>query len=63
MNFEANLKRLDEINNTLKNEETSLTDSMKLFEESVKLAGECQKFLETCKGKISKVDINSLNIK
>lgn len=50
--FEASLARLEEIVQILEKGESSLEDSMKLFEEGTKLSKECGKKLETARQKI-----------
>lgn len=58
LNFEASLKRLDEIVKLLESGECSLDDSFKLFEEGTTLSKECYKTLETAKQKISEFTQN-----
>lgn len=58
MNYEENTKKLEEIINKLENEDISLSDSSKLFEEGIKLAKECYSQLEEQKGKILKIKQN-----
>lgn len=50
--FEASLTRLEEIVQILEKGESSLEDSMKLFEEGTRLSKECGKKLETARQKI-----------
>ncbi len=52
MNFEASLKRLEEIANLLESSTISLNESMELFEEGVALSKECSRLLQTAKQKI-----------
>ena len=52
MNFEASLKRLEEIANLLENSTISLDESMELFEEGIALSKECSRLLQTAKQKI-----------
>lgn len=52
MNFEASLKRLEEIANLLESSTISLDESMELFEEGVALSKECSRLLQTAKQKI-----------
>ncbi len=44
--FEAAIKRLEEINTKLSSENESLDESMKLFEEGLQLIQKCNKRLE-----------------
>lgn len=52
MTFEASLKRLDEIVRSLEGGETTLEDSMRLFEEGVALARLCSEMLGVAERKI-----------
>lgn len=52
MNFEDALKRLEEIVKILEKGETSLDDSISLFEEGISLKNLCQKKLEDSERKI-----------
>lgn len=51
MSFESNLARIEEILKQLESGSATLDESMKLFEEGVKLTGECQKYLTEYQGK------------
>lgn len=44
--LEANLKRLEDIVNSLGNEQISLEETLKLYTEGVSLSGDCMKQLE-----------------
>ncbi len=55
MKFEESLKRLEEIVGLLDKGEAPLDDSIKLFEEGMKLAGACSKKLEEMQKKIEKL--------
>ena len=46
MSFEKRLKRLEEIVEKMEEGEISLDDSLKLFEEGVKLSKECNQDLD-----------------
>ena len=46
VDFENNLKRLEEIVNTLEKEEQSLENTVKLFQEGMNLSKECRKELK-----------------
>ena len=50
--FEKSLARLEEIVKRLESADLSLDESMKFFEEGVKLSRECQKQLEEAEGKV-----------
>ena len=54
-NFESALKRLEEISDLLENEDTSLEDSIKLFEEGIELKEFCEDKLKSAKLKIDKI--------
>ncbi|MBQ8623495.1 MAG: exodeoxyribonuclease VII small subunit [Oscillospiraceae bacterium] len=49
MNFEESLKRLREICDKLKDEKTSLEETMELYKEGMALSNECTKLLESIK--------------
>lgn len=51
-NFEANMRRLEEIVNILESGECSLEDSMKLFEEGIGISSICNEKLKEAKQKI-----------
>jgi exodeoxyribonuclease VII small subunit len=55
MKFEDSLKRLEEIVETLDKGESPLEDSLKLFEEGMKIAASCSKKLEEMQKKIEKL--------
>ena len=54
-NFEAALKRLEQISDLLENEETPLEESIKLFEEGIELKEYCEEKLKSAKIKIDKI--------
>ena len=54
-NFEAALKRLEQISDLLENEDTSLEESIKLFEEGIALKELCEERLKSAKIKIDKI--------
>ena len=54
-NFENALNRLEEISDLLENEDTSLEDSIKLFEEGIELKEYCEEKLKSAKLKIDKI--------
>lgn len=61
MDFEKRLGRLEEIVSKMEEGELSLDDSLKLFEEGVKLSRECNSHLEQAEQKVKlllKVDEN-----
>jgi exodeoxyribonuclease VII small subunit len=53
MTFEESLKRLEIIVRSLESGNTPLDDSIKLFEEGVKLSGYCNKLLEQAEQKVT----------
>lgn len=53
MEFEKKLARLEEIVQKMEKGELSLEDSLKLFEEGVKLSKECQTSLTEAENKVS----------
>ena len=52
ISFEAALKRLEEIANLIESNNTTLDESMALFEEGIKLSKECSDILGNAKQKI-----------
>lgn len=54
INLEASLKRLDEIAKLLENGST-LDESIKLYEEGIKLSKLCMDKLENAKGKVMEI--------
>lgn len=52
IDFEKSLSKLENIVKKLESGEVSLDESIKLFEEGVKYAGECRNALKTAKEKI-----------
>ncbi|MFA6865557.1 MAG: exodeoxyribonuclease VII small subunit [Sphaerochaetaceae bacterium] len=61
MNFEDNLKRMEEIAALLRNSNTSLEESLKLFEEGMDLSKKLEDGLEKAKRKIETVKMNNNN--
>ncbi len=55
MSFEKKLTRLEEIVQKMENGELSLDDSLKLFEEGVKLSRDCNKELSEAEQKVQKL--------
>lgn len=53
--FEEAMKRLSEIVETLEAGESTLEDSMKLFEEGAKLSAQCYKALDQAEQKITEL--------
>ena len=53
LNFEQSLKRLEEIVDKLEGEELALEESLKLFEEGVKLAESCGRRLDDAEKKVT----------
>ena len=58
MTFEQAIKRLEEIVDLLENNETSLDDSVELFQEGVQLSQHCSKKLGNVENKVSKILID-----
>lgn len=56
--FEDALKRLEEIVETLENEDVSLDECVKLFEEGVELSKFCRKKLNQVEDRIKKLSKN-----
>ena len=56
--FEESLKRLQEISELLEKENTSLDDSIKLYEEGVKLSKFCYESLNSARIKITELKNN-----
>jgi exodeoxyribonuclease VII small subunit len=54
-NFEQQLKRLQEIAETLENKELSIDETLKLFEEGMQLSKECKKSLEKIELKVNEI--------
>lgn len=57
LTFEEAMERLEEIVDSLECGDYSLDESLKLFEEGVKLVKKCNKQLETIEGSIKKLAI------
>ena len=55
-NFEVSLKRLQEISELLENDDLSLEDSIKLYEEGIKLSKECFNSLEKAELKVEELN-------
>ena len=55
LTFEQAMKRLEEIVNALENGTVSLDDSLKLFEEGIKLSKYCENELKNIENKASKI--------
>lgn len=52
-NFEENMTKLEKIAKDLENSDLSLDDSMKKFEEGMKIAKECKEILDNAQKKIT----------
>ncbi len=52
-NFEELIKKLEEITNKLEKEQLSLDESVKLFEEGMKISKECNSKLEDAEKRIT----------
>lgn len=57
--FESALSRLEEIAALLESGEMTLDQSLKLYEESTKLAAYCSEKLENAKSKLEKPDVDT----
>lgn len=53
MNYEKNIKRLDEILSKISSPDTPLDESIKLYEEGKKICTDIQKVLTELEGKIT----------
>ena len=53
MNYEESINRLQEIVELLSNEKLPLEESLKLYEEGIKLTNECYKTLKEAEPKIT----------
>lgn len=53
LNFEKLMEKLEEITNKLEKEQLSLDDSVKLFEEGMKISKECNTKLEDAEKRIT----------
>ncbi len=51
--FEASLKRLEELVETMESGDQSLEESLKTFEEGIKLTRECQQALKDAEQKVA----------
>ena len=51
--FEENMKKLEKIATDLENDELSLDESVKKFEEGMKVAKDCKKMLDEAEKKIT----------
>ena len=59
LTFESAMKRLEEIVNALESGQVSLDDSLKLFEEGIKLTKYCENELKNIENKAAKILENS----
>lgn len=57
--FEDAMKRIEEIVSVLENGNSSLDESLELFEEATKLCAFCNKRLETAEQKVKSLAINN----
>lgn len=56
MKFEESMKKIDDISKQL-DENVSLEEGLKLFENSLQLAEDCMKQLNEAKGKITEISL------
>jgi len=59
INLEQNINRLEEIISVLENDEKSLDDSIKLYEEAIAISKKCRAYLDTAEQRI--IDITKTN--
>ena len=53
--YEENIKKLEEVTNKIESGELPLEQTISLFEEGMKMAKECQQFLDQAELKINKL--------
>lgn len=59
--FEKNIERMDEIISSLEDRNVSLSDSIKYYEEAMKISKVCRELLDEAEGKVKKlIDKNEL---
>ena len=63
INFEEAIKRLEKIATELEDGKNNLEDSIKMFEEGMKLSNKCSQFLEDAEKKITVLINENGNIK
>lgn len=63
MNFETNLKKLENLLNKLENEQTSIDESLKIYEEAIALSKKCIESINKSKGKLEILtqELNKIN--
>ena len=61
MNFEESLERLEEITAKLESQDISLEDSLKMFEEGIKLSRFCEKKLTEAEQKLEILKSEDIN--
>jgi exodeoxyribonuclease VII small subunit len=61
MNFEESLTRLEEITSKLESQDISLEDSLKMFEEGIKLSRFCEKKLTEAEQKLEILKAEDIN--
>ncbi len=59
LTFEKAMKRLEEIVNALENGSVSLDESIKYFEEGIKLSKYCETELKNIEGKVAKILVDN----
>ena len=57
--FEQSIKRIEEIVDILENGNSTLDESLKLFEEATKLCAECSQKLENAKQRVVNISIET----
>lgn len=63
MNFEDSIQQLDKIASELESGKLNLEESIKMFEEGMKLSSKCSKFLEDAEKRITVLVNDNGNIK
>lgn len=61
MDFEENLKTLDEIAEKMESGGLSLEDSLKNYEQAMKIIKECESYIKDAKLRIEKVTSEDIN--
>ena len=63
INFEEEMKKLEEIANSLETGELNLDDSIKKFEEGMAISKNCNSYLENAEKKITMIINDGENVK
>lgn len=62
-NFEEKLYDLDDIIENMENQDLDLEESIKKYEEAIKLINECQEIIDSAEGKVKKIIEENSKIK